>query len=185
MRERFAFKEEFEPVVNVGEILHPLPMQGKDMDKLYVKVLYIEALPYHERDFGPIGAGLTTGVTELIDVYMDDNELGQFRFVVVDDDVEIFWFAQPQASRRWVTENTQWGSLAEWADPRNNPMMEKYHLHEFFQWEDDRCWVDLTTVGGVAASRIGFYGFRYVVEVLDKVPTVYTSIPVHGFRSQA
>lgn len=185
MKERFAFKEAFEPVVNVGENLHLNPLIAKDTGKLYVKVGYIEALPYTEIDLGAIAAGVPLGITELITCYMDDNELGQFRFVVVDDDVVISEFRQPQASSRWVTENTQWESLVEWADPRNNPMMEHYHLHEFFQWQDDRCWINATSVGGVAVSRVGFYGFRFVVEKLKKKPTVFTSVPVHGHRSNA
>ncbi len=185
MKERFAFKEAFEPVVNVGENLHLNPLSSKGTGELYVRVKYIEALPYTERDFGAIAAGVPLGITELIECYMEDNELGQFRFVIVDDDVVMSHFAQPQASRRWVTENTQWESLVEWADPRNNPMMEKYHLHEFYQWEDDKCWIDLTSVGGVAVSRVGFYGYRFVIEKLAKKPTVFTSVPVHGYRSTA
>ena len=182
MKERFPFKEEFEPVVNVGENLQLLPLTNKETGALYVKVMYIEALPYHERDFGAIGAGVTTAETELNDVYMADGELGQFRFVVVDDDVYIVHFAQPRAVRRWVTKNTSWESLAEFPDARTNPMMEKYSLHEFFQKDDDRVYVRVYSVGGVAVSRIGLYGFRYVYEKLTVRPTVFTPIPVRGFQ---
>ena len=183
MKERFAFKEEFEPVVNIGENLQLIPKKKTGTGELYVKVLYVEALPYFERDFGALAAGVTAPI-EFTQLYMEDGEVGQFRIIPVVDNLLITELAQPRAQRRWATKNASWTSLAEWADPRNNPLMEKYHLDEIFQYEDTGLWVTLTAAAILAASRIGCYGFRYVVEELKQKPTVFTPIPVEGFRSK-
>ena len=184
MKERFPFKEGFEPIVNVGENLCLLPLQDKNTGLKYVKVLYIEALPFHITNFGVIAAGVT-GDTEYTNLYVEDNEIGQFRIVPLVDDLFITYLAQPRANRRWVTKNATWQSLYEIGDPRDNPLMEKYHLNEIFQHEDDGMWIQLTSVGGVAAGNIGEYGFRYVFEKLDERPTVFTPIPVGGYRASA
>lgn len=183
MKERFAFKEEFEPVVNIGEIVQLFPLKDKETGWKYVKVLYIEALPLLQHDFGVIAAGAVAQV-EFIELYMDADEFGQFRVVPVVDDFTLDQLAQPRANRRWVTQNSNWQSLFEVADPRNNPLMEKYHLNEIFQHEDDGLWVVPSSVGGLAVSTIACYGFRYVFEVLKKKPTVFTPIPVRGYRSK-
>ena len=183
MKERFPFKEEFEPVVNVGENLQLLPLKDEKTGFKYVKVLYIESLPFLEHDFGAIAAGVPTAQIEFNQLYMDDNEIGQFRVIPVVDDVFITNLAQPRAQPRWTTRNSAWRSLYEIADPRNNPLMEKYHLNEIFQHEDDGLWVILQSVGGVAVSTVACYGFRYVFERLEKKPTVFTPVPVRGYRT--
>ena len=183
MKERFPFKEGFEPVVNVGENLCLLPIKDEDTGLKYVKVLYIESLPFYAHDFGVVGVG-ESAETSFAELHMDDNELGHFRLVPLVDDLIITHLAQPKAQRRWVTKNTSWESLYELADPRNNPMMEKYHLNEIFQHEDDGLWVRVTSVAGVAAGdHLGCYGFRYVFERLSRKPTVFTPIPVQGYRA--
>lgn len=183
MKERFPFKEEFEPVVNIGENLQLLPLKDEKTGFKYVRVLYIESLPFLEHDFGVIAAGVVTPQTNFTELHMIDNELGQFRVIPLVDDLFITTLAQPKAQYRWVTKNSSWQSLYEIDDPRNNPMMEKYHLNEIFQHEDDGLWMQLTTVGGLAASPVGCYGFRYVFERLEKKPTVFTPIPVRGYRT--
>lgn len=182
MKERFPFKEGFEPVVNVGENLKLLPLKDTLTGVKYVRVLYIEALPFYSHDFGVLAAGESAEI-EFTEMYMDDNELAQLRLVPLVDDVIITHLAQPKAQRRWVTKNTTWESLYEIGDPRNNPMMEKYHLNEIFQHEDDGLFVKLTSVVGVAVSTVGCYGFRFVFEKLEKRPTVFTPIPVEGYRA--
>jgi len=182
MKERFVFKEEFEPVVNIGENVQLFPLKDKKTGYKYAKVVYIESLPFLLHNFGVIAAGAVAEV-EFTQLYMDDNEFGQFRVIPLVDDFTLNQLAQPRASRRWVTRNSNWQSLYEIADPRTNPMMEKYHLNEIFQHEDDGLWVIPSSVGGVAAGNIGCYGFRYVFEVLEKIPTVFTPIPVRGYRS--
>ena len=99
------------------------------------------------------------------------------------DDFTIDLLAQPRAQPRWVTRNANWQSLYEVADPQTNPLMEKYHLNEIYQHEDDGLWVTPVSVAGVAAGWVGCYGFRYVFERLEKKPTVFTPIPVQGYRT--
>ena len=184
MKERFPFKEGFEPVVNVGENLCLLPIKETATGFKYVKVLYIEALPFLEHDFGAVVAGVESAELEFDELYMNDNELGHFRVIPLVDDLIISHLAQPKATRRWVTKNSSWESLYEIGDPRNNPMMEKYHLNELYQHQDDGLWIRLTSVGGVAAGEIGCYGFRYVFEMLTTKPTVFTPVPVQGYRTK-
>jgi len=183
MRERFAFNENFEPVVNVGENVQFLGVKEKLTGAKYARVLYIESLPLLIHDFGAIAAGVPTDQIQFEELYLSDNEFGQFRFVPVVDDVIISNLAQPRANPRWITKNAAWTGLYEIADPMNNPMMEKYHLNEIFQHEDDGLWVRLTSVGGVAVSTVACYGFRYVYETLTEKPTVFTPVPVRGFRT--
>lgn len=180
-KERFPFREEFEPVVNVGENLRLLPLDEAKGGR-YVRVLYIEALPFLNHNFGAIPAG-GIPAADWIALHMDDSELGQFRIVPLVNDLTIDNLTQPRAQPRWVTRNSNWQSLFEVADPQTNPLMEKYHLNEIFQFEDDGLWVTVMSVGGVPAGNVGVYGFRYVFETLDKKPTVYTPIPVRGYRT--
>lgn len=182
MKERFAFKEEFEPVVNIGENVQLFPLKDDKTGVKYVKVLYIESLPFLLHDFGAVAAGAVAQV-EFVELYLDDNEFGQFRVVPLVDDLTIDQLAQPRVNRRWVTRNSNWQSLYEFADPRMNPMIEKYHLNEIFQHEDDGLFVVPSSVGGLAVSTVGCYGFRYVFEKLETKPTVFTPIPVRGYRT--
>jgi len=182
MKERFAFKEEFEPVVNIGENVQLFPLKNKKTEWKYVKVLYIESLPFLLHNFGVIAAGAVAQV-EFTQLYMDDNEFGQFRVIPLVDDLTLNQLDQPRASRRWVTRNSNWQSLYEFADPRMNPMMEKFHLNEIFQHENDGLWVVPSSIAGVANGLFGCYGFRYVFEKLDVKPAVFTPIPVRGYRT--
>ena len=83
MKERFPFREGFEPIVNVGENLCLLPLTDTATVKKYVKVIYIESLPFLEHDFGAVVAGVESDEIEFEELHMNDSELGHFRILPI------------------------------------------------------------------------------------------------------
>lgn len=180
MKERFPFREQFEPVVNVGENVELLPLSKNQ----YVKVDYIEPLPRLEIQLPALVAGVETADTEITQLYMENGEFAQFRILPVDPDVFITFFAQPRAQRHWATKNSVWQSIADFADPRMNPAVEKYNLNEFFQLEDEGLWMRFLSILGSPTPRIEVYGFRYCFSTLKDKPALITPIPVWAYHGK-
>ena len=126
------------------------------------QIAYIEPVPPSHpvvQDFGAILAGAFTAPTSTTAILdMTDGQLGQFRMKVLDDIVVTLM--QPQAVSRFGTKNV---------NARINAFSARYHpddhLSEFYVYEDDRPFLQVTNPGAVALvqARVAFYGFRYVL----------------------
>jgi hypothetical protein len=165
MPDRYPFKKDFEPVVNVGEALKLMPIEK------FFTPIFIEPIPMIEKNFGSFTAGETRTV-ELDFLYMPRNELGQFRFVPVDN-IVVKTFKQPRYPK-WITKNTS-GILTQSTD-YINALTENLQLTEFFQFEETKAFLDLYAPSNLSTSRIRFYGYRLVLEELKEEPKVYTVV---------
>jgi hypothetical protein len=170
-----------EPIVQYGEYLRTFPAQ-----KLYV-VAAIYPLPLLEVDLcdaAHLGANLTTtesSEVEIDDVYLDDLELGHYRFVPIDD-FSVTYMAKPKARPFLTTKNVVW-ELPKLSDP--SAMGAEYlNLNEIFQFEDTEMWIKATAnAGTLTAAILAFYGFRLILSEVDKLPSGIrpTVVPVEGY----
>lgn len=171
------FQEKFEPIVRIGENIHVLPR-----DK-YFRVDFIEGLPLKEHNFGAIGADATIADQECAFLYMEDNNLAQFRVVPATADVQITALRQPKGIQKW-TMRTENATLPNYADYSANILAAHgigLQMTEFFQFENTSLFVDLYSVGGVAAAKVRFAGFRYAMTELSAPPAVSTPVWVEGY----
>jgi len=168
-----------EPVVQPGETC------GIWVNKVYTfyKVDYIENIPASdplEQDFGALAAGAqTAGAIQLNLLEMPDVEFGQFRVRVIDDIACVLF--QGRADQRHKT-NVRVGSYTRFT----NLIDPCGHSTEFFVHEDNWAFIQGTnqTDYAITQARVGFYGFRYVLEYLPefswkdkKLPATWSRIP--------
>ena len=171
------FQKDFEPIVRIGENLLILPRA-----KFY-QVDYIEGLPMKEHDFGPIGAASTITDKECDFLYMEDDNLAQFRLIPVTADVQITALRQPKGIAKW-TMKTESATLPDYADYTTDigaAVDQRLQLTEIFQFEDTGLFLDLHSVGGVGAAKVRFAGFRYAMSELPTQPSVWTPVWVEGY----
>lgn len=167
------FRERFEPIVLIGENLHLMP------DDKYYRVVFLEGLPLIEHDFGATSSGDELRNQEITEIYLGDNELGQYRMMVVDN-LKVY-VKQPSGIGKWLTRNGQ-AYLIDYST-YSQAFSESLQLTEFYQWEDTPFIVDVTaTADNTTASRLWFFGYRYVLEELKEVPQVATTVWTQGYR---
>jgi len=170
-----AFRLDFEPVVNVDEVVKLLPFTDE-----YREVIYIDQAPYLEKDFGALIAGAETGDTAVTELNLEDDVVGQFRIEPVDT-VQVTALKQPKARPKWTGKTSAFLVVGA-----NNLVVPPANLSEFFQWKDTGLYMNVknATAGNLASSKVAFYGWLLVTEKLDKVPDVYTPIPVSGYSER-
>ena len=158
-------------------------METLPYHKVY-QVVWVRPLPYAEKDFGVIAAADQTDEIEVDTVYLDDGEIGQYRVVPVTEDVYLTYLAQPKARPQWVGKNTSFGGVRVEDTIRMNVMVQTFNLNEFYQFADTKLYMKAGSVGGVAASIIGFFGFGLVLsDPMKEVPAGVrpTPIPIEGY----
>lgn len=172
-----------EPIVQYGEYIRLFPKPKKN---LYV-VAAIYPLPLLEVDLcdaNHLNANITTtesSEVEVDDIYLDDLELGHYRFVPMDD-FSITFMAKPRARPFYTTRNSVW-QLPKLDDP-HAMSAEHLNLNEIFQFEDVEMWIKATANAGILTEGVlVFNGFRFIVEPVDKLPSGIkpTVIPTEGY----
>jgi len=163
-----AFRLEFEPVVKPGE---NIAVQFADKIEYYL-VEHVEPLQPIVHDFGSIAAETEEEDKEVEGLYMPDGEIGQYRFLLLDDfEVEV---KQPKAKSKWTTEKvtTRVTYANQWLDPT-------LAKSELFVFEDEKVYFDVKNPTKVArtVNRALFFGFRLKIKPIPK-PPVYTTISV-------
>jgi len=168
-----AFAYEFSPVARVGENLFLIPLNR------YVTIKYIEPIPGKIIDFGSLDAGESTPTTELTDMEMPEDEIGQYRIKVLDDITVTVY--QKRGVGRFSTKNVLYPIT-----PDSDTLSSHANSTEIFVYGDDAPWVQVTNSGTVPIlkSRIWIQGFRYVVETLEEAPAKYTAIPIWGWGAR-
>ena len=159
---------DIKPIVKVGQNILVI---DRESYKLY-KVGYIAPVPPAENfildvvnilGLANIGAGITSGAANTQNfLNMQDGQLGQFRFRVLDDIIcEVL---QPQSVARFNVQglNTNLNSFQALRDPCD-------HLSEQFVLEQDVPFLRVTNPTGAAITRarVQAYGFQYVLEGFD------------------
>jgi len=135
----------------------------------HFNIIYIEPLPpsYDTiKDFGSISNGSSLSNQKLDLIELDDLELGQFRFKVLDD-IQVTVF-QPKASKRFAIKNTtiRVDKLSQLYDP-------DLEFSEIFVYKDKYPYVDVENNSGedLSKTRIIFFGYRFVLEELEVEPS--------------
>jgi hypothetical protein len=172
MVDRRVFVERFEPVVQPHEYIQTFPKRH------YYEVLAIYGLPelpvnICDANLGHLNAPLAFNVQslqfELPDIYLDNLELGQYRWIPRED-FAITWMAKPLARPYYTTRNQTWQVPTYYLDPRTNVANEYLHLSEIFQFEDTRMFARATAYNplGIAAAHLDFFGFRFILAEVAK-----------------
>ena len=156
-------------MVRIDENVRLMPV-GK-----FFRAIFIGSIPMIDRDFGAFTAGQTKTDQELTFLYMPDLELGQFRLIPIDD-VQVTSFKQPRVPK-WITRDTS-GKLIRALDYAN-PIVETYQLTEFFQFEGTKAFIDLYAEAALTTSFVRFYGYRFMLEEIQK-PPVFTTLWYEG-----
>ena len=149
----------FEPFADIGEVVAILTTEGS---WIYRVITYAEPLPPSEegmiKDFGAISNGETLENQELPLIKMRGNELGQFRFEVLDPiKVKV---AQPQGITRFMTKNT-----VAWVTQLTKERDPSMRLTEFFVYGGDAPTFTVMNDSGsdLTKSRVQFYGWRFIL----------------------
>ena len=150
----------FEPFADIGEVVGILTTEGS---WIYRVITYAEPLPPSEegmvKDFGAISNGETLENQELPLIKMRSNELGQFRFEVLDPiKVKV---AQPQGITRFLTKNT-----VAWVTQLTKERDPSMRLTEFFVHGGDAPVFTVKNDSGkdLTKSRVQFYGWRFILQ---------------------
>jgi len=168
----------------IEPVVLPDQTVGVWVNKVYkfYKILYIEGIPRSDPmvlDLGALATTITTAITQLALLEMPDKELGQFRCFVLDDICASLWQGRADGRYKLANRNarvTRWTGLM---DPDG-------HTTEFYVHEDDFAFVQVLNPTGynLTQTRVGFFGFRYVLEELtqyswkgNKLPAAWTRIP--------
>jgi len=143
---------------------------------VYARVVFVEPLQPFVVDLGALPAAsptqpLAAGTQrELVEFKLGEREFGQWRLFLLDDFV--LEVRLPSAIGRFVTK----------AGPTKASRLSKGQWLEIYTYRDI-----VPTVlpynpnfHGLEMARLLVYGFRYVVEPLEKPPREYTVIPVYG-----
>ena len=175
----------FEPIAKVGENIILVPLESYSLDKAgrprYFKVTHIEPLPAIYHDFGSISASSEVTDKEISNLYLHDNQLGQYRIYPLDDIV--IKVKQPKSSKRYATKNYV-SSIDAFTYPDN--------LREIFIFEDENAtYFDVSNPNNYAISkaRAKFVGWKFILEPIvvtsaEDIPKTYTVVPLETTRSE-
>ena len=159
------FKEEFEPIVRVGENI-AIPKSATERE--YYQVTYVEPVQ-------PIIIGVSLTASEqkheyeLKEVELEDNEAGQWRMEVLD--LVNVGMNYPAAAAKWTTK-----SSLTYASPLSGE-----NFLEFYTHKDDVPTLYLTNpITEAQTVRIMVWGFKYALKKLDYEPSEYTVFPAYS-----
>jgi hypothetical protein len=171
-----AYAEPFQPVAKPLENLC-LIKSGAQVQGYYV-CKYVEPLPEHTYDFAPsagIAAGETDSENEISDLYLDDLQLGQYRFYVVDD-IQVS-VRQPLAKTKWTTKGVK-----EMLSPFTQQVFRGLQHMDIFVWEDEKVYFDAKnpTKYTIYKARVRYIGYHYILAKLEKAPEKFTIVPIEA-----
>jgi len=177
MVERKIHAVQFEPLVQIGERVFLLEPVNRCFE-----VTLIEPLPCRDVDFGAIAAGGTSAEREMTEIYMPDNELGQYRFVPITSGVKVVGHWSPRGARMYSTAEQVFEipDIGDYADEH----VAGLQATEFYQWQDRKRYMQLYSKSAVSASIVRFYGYALR---LREVPTEkpYLSVPIRARTAES
>lgn len=178
------YQPQFSPVVNIGENYSVITAQGSER---YFECVYVEGLPASLdliQDFGSINSGSTDSANKLTILEMegsskletDISEVFQLRFRPIDDCS--ITTKLPAAQSRFKTRNSE--IRVDYNTEERDPTLK---TTELYIYEDDTIYMDVynPTQYTLTKSRVQFWGWRIVGELLPKIPDKYTRIVATGF----
>jgi len=169
MKPRSIFLEDLKPVAQIEQNIQLIPL-----NKFYT-VEWIEPIPQIVKDFGAVSALSKLEKKEVKEVHLRDNCLAQYRGLPLDYiKIDVY---RPTALKQYALKNVESYIVRDVA-----AYSPKQNLLEFFQWEDEDIFFDITnpTQYDINMSRVLFYGFQYKLKGLIERPTVYTVVPIQA-----
>ncbi len=186
--DRKIYEEKFLPVVQPNEFVQTYPK----IHYYQVNAIYtLPWIPVDVCDIKHLNAALVVNAEsadiELSDIYLDDLEIGQFRFIPRED-FAVTWMGKPLARPFYTIKNSTARVPTYYDDPRTNEANQYLHLHEIFQFEDTKCFAKVTCyspIAGLASAHLDFFGYRFLLIEITKAsipagirPTV---LPTEGY----
>ena len=175
MPDRTIFSNYFTPVVQIGEKVLLMTVDGYK----FGKVTWIEPIPFIEVDFGALDPGATSDEREMTELYVEDNEFAQYRFVIETDNVVLVRHSCPRAVVYYATKNaypvvppaSSYGLI----EP-----IKRFQLTEFYQYKDTSRFMQVQNIGASATpeAKLAFFGYLFEFEEIPGKPEKpYTVIP--------
>jgi hypothetical protein len=168
------FSKDFEPLALPDENILLLP------EKKPYKVVYLEQIPVIPHDFGAFAVDEEKRDIKLDFLEMHKNELGHFRFILVEKLAITNW-RQPLGAGRFYIKNV----MPQFDQTFQTLGIDAFsQFTEFFVHEDMVPIINIKNISGSAlsSSEVKFFGYRYVLEPLVTVPAVYKAVPTAGFE---
>jgi len=166
---------EFQPVVKLFENIGVYTTEGKWK---YFQVAFIEPLPPSEdliKDFGAIAAGGSVSATDVTELELYENQIGQYRYFPLDD--IMITVTQPRAITRYSikAKKVRVSMLSEVYDP-------SLRSTELYVFEDDYPQMAIENNGPIAVtqSRVQFFGYRIVGDPLPEKPDKVAFVTASG-----
>jgi len=168
MSRTILFKKDFEPVVNIGDIIKVLGV-AELRDKFF-EVVWIEPAPMVEHDFEELSSGEESGDTVIDELKLDEGELGQWRLTVVDNlYIKSLRIGGRNMIPLWSTKDDR-GKI--------DRSIEYLNMTEFWTYKNIDVYMNVVANEDLTTSRVRFYGWIYSIEEVTKRPEYYTRIPV-------
>lgn len=181
----------FEPIVQPGEYVEFFPrsmLSDKTIIGAKVKTVYpLPLLRVNLCDSDHLNGNLTTTESaekELLDLYLDSNEFGQYRIIPIDD-FAITHLAMPKARPLMYNQKSKFQINTIFDDARSNPAVEHLQLNEIFEWEDTEIWFKAqSNTSTLTAAYLAVFGYRFIcAELVKEFPTGIKPmcIPISGY----
>jgi len=173
--DRKAFSWHFEPIVQIDERILLMTVDGY----VFGKVTWIEPIPSLEVDFGALDPGELSDEREMKELYVEDNEFAQYRFVIETDNIVLVRHSCPRAVVYYATKNAYPVVPPSSSYGQIEPI-KRFQLTEFYQYKDTSRYMQVQNVGTSATSeaKLAFFGYLFEFEELPGKPEKpYTVIP--------
>jgi hypothetical protein len=175
----YLFNPEWQPVAQIGDFVVLIRETG---ERIFMRLDFVGAIPLvNQVDFGAVNNGITTVAARALVSGVDILELGpdgflQTRFlldprdfagVTPDADISVGVFQPGPADARWGTLN----AVGRW-DITAQHLWTSLAPTEIFSYKDQTPLFSVTnnSGGNIAASRISFFAWKYLGELLDAPP---------------
>ena len=129
----------------------------------YWRVTYLESIPpFQFLNIGAVAAKAISTKTNAVNLELEENEFGQFRWYPLDNAQVRLWL--PSADGRYRLKNLM--SVVDTLILDRDPDL---HLTEFFEWEDSTPHFEAINYTDYALTqmRLIAQGFRFKVEALS------------------
>jgi len=176
--DRKLFSWHFEPIVQPGERV----LLKAYKKEVYAEVTWVEPAPFVEVDMlngTTLNPGAESEEREMQELYVNDNEFAQWRFMIETDNVILAAHKSPKAAYYYATKN---------AYPIVPPAgtygiiepIKRMQLTEFYQYKDTSRVMTIANIGSspITSAKLAFFGYIFQIEELKGSPTKpYTVIP--------
>ncbi len=173
MPDQYFGKTEFEPALLIGQSARLYTSVSEYHD---IRVVNWGYLPSHRHDFGSLTAGTASLANDCTHLDMNDGEMAQYRFRIIDPSVEVE-LKHPASTQQWTVQSSSTSTGANWRlrywDENDPETVQKWMFKssEFFVFQQDTPRFDLYPESGLSGAStpqgyIEFFGFRYALEKL-------------------